>query len=139
MAVSAALAREIRRRAGGCCEYCLLAEEDLSSRFEIDHITPLQHGGVDNVGNLALACFKCNRYKGPNLAGRDPMSGELTALFHPRRQAWSEHFEFYEDGTLRGITAVGRTSIYVMRMNVNARIVKRRKLLALGRYPCVKA
>jgi hypothetical protein len=40
---------------------------------------------------LALACCYCNRYKGPDLSGIDPNSGEVVPLFHPRRQQWDEH------------------------------------------------
>jgi hypothetical protein len=44
------------------------------------------------LDNLALACFFCNRYKGPNLSGFDPATGALTQLFDPRSQIWADHF-----------------------------------------------
>jgi hypothetical protein len=47
----------------------------------------------------------CNLHKGTNIAGYDPETGQLTELFHPRRQVWEEHFEW------RGILIVGRTPV----------------------------
>jgi len=35
--------------------------------------------------NLALACLHCNQHKGPNIAGRNPETGEIVELFHPRQ------------------------------------------------------
>lgn len=29
------------------------------------HIVAKQHGGLDETGNLALACHRCDLYKGP--------------------------------------------------------------------------
>lgn len=36
--------------------------------FEIDHITPRQHGGKTREDNLQLLCVKCNKVKGGTLA-----------------------------------------------------------------------
>jgi hypothetical protein len=57
-----------------------------------DHIIAKQHGGSDELHNLALACIHCNRYKGPNIAGMGPDTGELTRLFHPRSDDCHRHF-----------------------------------------------
>jgi hypothetical protein len=71
---------------------------------------------LEAAANLAWACFSCNLCKGPNVAGIDPLTGRLTRLFHPRRDAWSDHFNW--DGIrLRGKTAVARTTIAVLAMN----------------------
>ena len=71
-----------------------------------------QHGGLTDESNLAAACQHCNLHKGPNVAGYGPETNRLTALFHPRRQRWSDHFE--QIGVLiRGRTDVGRTTIHV--------------------------
>jgi hypothetical protein len=65
-----------------------------------------QHGGQTPLDNLAMACFHCHRFKGPNIAGLDPTSGQLVRLFHPRLDVWSDHFRL--DGTrLVGLTPVG--------------------------------
>ncbi|WP_343415324.1 HNH endonuclease signature motif containing protein [Candidatus Amarolinea dominans] len=61
-------------------------------RHEPDHIVPIQHGGVTEAINLALACLRCNRYKGPNVGSFDPLTGLLVPLFHPRLQSWGPAF-----------------------------------------------
>lgn len=85
-------------------------------RFHTEHIIPVQHGGNDDLDNLALACPNCNLHKGPNLAGIDRETGQITALFHPRRDLWSDHFA-YEGVVIVGITAVGRTTVSLLDMN----------------------
>ncbi len=115
----------VRQRAGQRCEYCQLHQNDSPvATLHIEHIIPKKHGGSDEVGNLALACIDCNLYKGPNLTGIDPESGEIIELFHPRRQRWSDHFEWrgiYIDGR----TAIGRTTVRVLNMNSDDRLALR--------------
>ena len=62
--------------------------------FHVDHIIPRQHRGATDLENLAPACMHCNRHKGPNLAGIDLLNGSVTPLFNPRRDLWSDHFEW---------------------------------------------
>ena len=59
--------------------------------LHIEHVVPKKHGGSDEIDNLALACIDCNLHEGTNLTGIDPVTGEITQLYHPRRQQWSEH------------------------------------------------
>lgn len=66
--IPSSLRRLVTSRAHGCCEYCLLASEDAEFPHEIDHQVPIIHGGKLESDNLVLACLKCNRYKGTNLA-----------------------------------------------------------------------
>ena len=100
----------VRLRAQGRCEYCQFPEPFTRVPFQIDHITPKKHEGATTLENLALSCFFCNTYKGPNLSGLDPRTGELTRLFHPRRDRWQEHFQW--DGPLLvGLSSVGRVTI----------------------------
>ena len=73
---------EVRDRAGDCCEYCALPQSKSSARFCLDHIIARQHGGPTSLGNLALCCLRCNKFKGPNIAGIDPQTGALTPLFN---------------------------------------------------------
>ncbi len=81
-------------RAGDCCEYCRLKQQHLPfARFQIEHIRPKKHRGTDDASNLALACDRCNSHKGPNLAGIDPQTEQVTELFNPRKHSWEEHFE----------------------------------------------
>lgn len=44
---------------GGCCFYC----ENVSKRYEDDHIVPKANGGSDALFNRALSCPSCNREK----------------------------------------------------------------------------
>jgi hypothetical protein len=46
-------------------------------------------------------------HKGPNLTGIDPHTGQVAPLFHPRRDRWSEHFDF-EGARIEGISGSGR-------------------------------
>jgi hypothetical protein len=92
--VNRELARTVRDRAGGRCEYCRIPQSALPLPFQIDHIIAEQHGGKTVVDNLALACPHCNRYKRPNIAGLDPASSGLVRLFHPRTDVWARHFQF---------------------------------------------
>jgi 5-methylcytosine-specific restriction endonuclease McrA len=79
------LFQQVWDRASNICEYCLLPQEHSHLTFEVDHIIATCHGGPTRASNLALTCFYCNRYKGPNIAGMDPVSKKLSPLFHPRR------------------------------------------------------
>ena len=99
--------------------------------FEIDHIIARKHRGRTVAGNLALSCYYCNVYKGPNLTGRDPATGKMTRLYHPRRHKWDYHFRF-DGSTLIGRTAIGRTTIDVLRMNHPQFVALREILMAAG-------
>lgn len=107
----------VRSRAQNRCEYCLVNQLDSPlAPLQIEHVIPISHGGTDEDDNLALACIDCNLHKGPNLTGIDPVTNKITVLFHPRRNAWDDHFEF-EGIWLHGKTAIGRTSVQVLAMN----------------------
>jgi HNH endonuclease len=121
------------QRAGGCCEYCRLPQAASHIPFEIDHVRPRKHRGPTVAGNLALSCVYCNGYKGPNLSGIDPATGKLTKLFHPRRHQWRYHFR-YAGGTLTGRTAIGRTTIEVLRINLPNRVAIRDVLIEDGAF-----
>jgi 5-methylcytosine-specific restriction endonuclease McrA len=114
--LSRTLELEVRHRAGECCEYCLFPESACELPFHIDHIIAQKHGGQSESENLAWACFSCNLRKGPNIAGLDPQTGELTPLFNPRADRWDDHFAW--DGLLlRGKTAIGRATVAVLDIN----------------------
>ena len=132
--ISAALRREVRERAGERCEYCLLAESQAFFPHEPDHLIALKHGGETVSANLALACFDCNRFKGSNIASLDPVTGELVAVFNPRTQTWSEHFNL-NGGTIIPLTPVGRVTETLLRLNMRSRVERRDEWAALGLYP----
>lgn len=123
-----ALEQQVFRRASGVCEYCRFPDEISELRHCVDHIIALQHGGQTVVENLALCCGRCNRHKGPNIAGVDPQTGSVVRLFHPRRDKWSEHFR-WEHARLVGITPVGRATLDVLSINHPYRVAVRRVLL----------
>jgi hypothetical protein len=115
----------VRLRAGQRCEYCRLHQDDSPlARLHVEHVVPKKHGGSDDEGNLALACVDCNLHKGPNLAGRDPETGQVTELFHPRRHDWDEHFD-WRGIYIVGKTPVGRTTVEVLAMNADDQLALR--------------
>ena len=126
----------LRMRAAGRCEYCHLPEAHVTSQFEIEHIIPRQHWGSDTLGNLAYACAHCNRYKGPNLSGIDYRISRIrpVRLFHPRLHTWSYHFKLHGP-LLIGRTAIGRTTIDVLKMNSEVQQSLRQLLLDEGLFP----
>jgi len=128
--ISAALRREVRERAGKRCEYCLLAESQAFFPHELDHLVALKHGGQTTAANLALACFDCNRFKGSNISSIDPATGDVVGLFNPRTERWAEHFRL-EGGQIIPLTAVGRATEKVLRLNLETRVQIREWLIAL--------
>ena len=119
----------VRRRADHRCEYCLLHQDYSELAHHVEHIIAKQHGGSDDIGNLALACHRCNLCKGPNLTGVDPASGELVPLFHPRHDRWNNHFVFH-GVRIQGITPSGRATVMVLAMNDARRLELRSQLSA---------
>src|SRR5262245_29635652 len=115
------LARQVRERAGGMCEYCHMLEAFDRPAFELEHIISRQHGGKTSGDNLAVACFTCNHHKGPNLAGIDPKTGRKAWLYHPRRHKWARHFR-WRGPVLVGRTPTGRATIAVLGINLPLRI-----------------
>jgi hypothetical protein len=129
-----ALRELVWRRAAGRCEYCGIPQEFQATPHQIEHITARQHRGPTTEDNLALSCAHCNAHKGPNLSGIDPDTGELTRLFHPRRDNWDEHFEWYGH-VLAGRTAVGRATVAVLNINDPIYLALRAGLMAEGVFP----
>jgi hypothetical protein len=122
----------VRDRAGHRCEYCLLRQADLPLiPFHIEHVIPCQHGGADDISNLALACHRCNLNKGPNLASLDPATGAIVPLFHPRLQRWEDHFE-WRGVLIVGTTPVGRITVRILAMNEDLRVQLRHSRLSQG-------
>lgn len=88
-------------------------------RFHVEHIVARQHCVDDSLANLALACDRCNFLKGPNIASTDE-DGTVTRLFHPRIDAWHEHFCLV-GAEIIGITPVGRATARLLEMNAPRR------------------
>lgn len=123
-------------RANNCCEYCRVSQAGRLSTFHVDHIIALKHDGTDDNDNLCLACYKCNSYKGSNIAAIDPLTDNASKLYHPRQQVWDEHFIINSDAVIDGLTSEGRTTVKVLRMNDEARVKPRYLAMLIGDYPC---
>ncbi|MGA2120023.1 MAG: HNH endonuclease signature motif containing protein [Bryobacteraceae bacterium] len=78
----------VRQRARNRCEYCHLPQEAFRRGFHIEHIVARQHGGSTSLSNLALACWNCNRKKGPNLSGIDPATLAVRCPCQTGRHPW---------------------------------------------------
>ena len=104
------LRAQVRDRVGARYEYCRVPEQFFDEPFWIDHVTPEQHGGATTLENLAFCCMRCNRHKGPNLAGHDPVSNSGAFIFNPREEAWGDHFE-WSGAVIIGKTSTGRATV----------------------------
>lgn len=113
-----------------------MGEGDRAIDFAIDHVIAEKHGGETAEHNLCLSCYWCNSYKGSDLSSVDwTAGGQIVPLFNPRQQIWSEHFRL--DGAhIQPLTASGRVTVYLLRLNAEERLDERELLLALGDYPC---
>lgn len=132
--MDAELIRRVRERARHRCEYCQLPQAADERVFEIDHVIARKHGGRSDVENLALSCFRCNSFKGSDIASLDPESEKLTPLFNPRSQAWTRHFQW--DGPwLVGRTAAGRVTVFLLQINDASRVDLRKVLIDEGVFP----
>ncbi|MBU0491234.1 MAG: HNH endonuclease [Chloroflexi bacterium] len=136
--ISADVQRLVRRRASQLCEYCHTSERWQYVRFTIDHVIPFTRGGTDDLDNLALACFHCNRRKANRLTAVDPDTGEETTLFNPRRDAWNEHFVWSADGLgVIGLTPCGRATVMMLALNRERIMDIRAADQMIGRHPPV--
>src|SRR5437899_12231073 len=66
--------------------------------------------------------------RGLTSPGIDLVTGQLTRLFNPRQDDWNEHFSWLGP-ELVGRTAVGRTTIDVLNINLPERVEQRRLLI----------
>jgi hypothetical protein len=130
------LRREVRERAGDRCEYCRIPQSADQLPFQVDHIIAEVHRGETVLANLAWSCFDCNVFKGTNLAGVDPDTGNIVRLFHPRDDRWNDHFE-WQGPRLVGKSENGRATVEVLRLNLPSRNAHRRLLLMLGELEAV--
>jgi HNH endonuclease len=129
-----ALEELVWERAGHCCEYRRMPQQYDNSTCQIDHVIAISHGGLTQATNLCLACFSCNSFKGPNLAGVDPEIKKIVPLFNPRRQKWHRHFR-WNGPVLVGRTPNGRATIATLRINLDHRVAYRQELIDEGVFP----
>lgn len=132
--ISTAIREVVEQRAKNLCEYCHLPKTEAHFRHQVDHIIPRKHGGETTLENLALACWRCNIHKGTDVAAYDLKTGDLTPLFNPRTQIWTEHFQVNDDGIIESLTATARVTIRILRFNDEERVEERRGLIAAELY-----
>ena len=125
------LVSQLRRLTGDRCDYCRIPRRLDPLPFQVDHIIAQQHGGQTVLGNLAWSCLHDNKHKGPNIAGIDPVTGDLVPLFHPRRQRWERHFD-WNGAILVGRTRIARATIRVLAVNDPDAMAFRAELMEEG-------
>jgi hypothetical protein len=133
MTIPPQLRESVIKRAENRCEYCLFPQDFALHKHEPDHVIAQQHDGDTTLENLAMACMRCNRYKGPNVGSFDPLTGILTPFFNPRTQKWSEHFELRE-AIIQPLTPEGRVTVKILRLNDENRVAERASLIEAGLY-----
>ncbi len=129
-----ALERLVWQRAKSRCEYCQLPQAFSPLPHAIDHIIARQHRGATSQEHLALACFFCNSYKGPNISGLNPQTGRTIRLFNPKKDRWSRHFA-WRGPYLDGRTHTGRITVSLLAINRFEAVELREYLIREGSFP----
>lgn len=128
--------RNVAEAARYRCGYCLTPQDFTAMPMHIEHIIPVAQGGVSTEENLWLACALCNGHKGVQTQHLDPDTGQIVRLFDPRRQAWTEHFQWSEDGSMiQGRTSCGRATVLALQLNNEHLTRARRRWVAVGWHP----
>ena len=121
-------------RADHLCEYCLIHEGHTYFGCQVDHIISEKHGGPTEADNLAYACVFCNRAKGSDIGSMLWPVGQFTRFFNPRCDRWADHFAL-EQVTIVALTEIGKTTARILNFNHSDRLVERRVLYDVGKYP----
>lgn len=125
-----ALRREVYERAEERCEYCGIHENNTAFGCEVDHIISEKHMGRTEAGNLALACFFCNRNKGSDIGSvRSAEEAQIVRFFNPRTDVWAEHFAFDAERRIVPRTDIGRVTARILGFNAENRLLERQALL----------
>jgi HNH endonuclease len=128
--------REVVQRAKGYCEYCRLPATFSSASFNFEHIIPLIKQGLTILLNLAYSCGGCNAHKKDKIDALDPLTRQLTPLFNPRTDIWTEHFEWSDDDLLIiGTTPTGRATVQLLKVNREGNVNLRRLLKMAELHP----
>jgi hypothetical protein len=136
MTVSDAVRERVYKFFDYRCAYCLGAQKYLMQRLEIDHIKSKAKGGTDDEENLCSSCRTCNAYKSIQTHGIDPDTEQITPLYNPRTDTWSDHFRWSEDGTrIIGLTATGRVTVNALQLNNEVSITTRTHWVSAGWHP----
>ncbi len=110
--------------------WCLIFPSRLS------YIVPLAKGGTSQDDNLALACRSCNLRKGISIDGLDQVTGATAAIFHPRQDTWTDHFQVSDTtGAITGLTPKGRITTEKLQLNSRLQMAARSTWIQLGIFP----
>lgn len=131
--ISAFLRNLVIRRAENNCKYCGLSQKGQEATFHIDLIIPVISGGETIAENLALACVSYSLRKGAKETAIDSETNREVKLFHPQIDDWSEHFE-WRGVILKGLTAKGRATIELLKLNRLLILEIRKEEILLGRH-----
>jgi hypothetical protein len=136
--IAADLRRLVVARAEAICEYCLIAEEDTFYGCEADHIISEKHRGSTDANNLAYACVCCNQAKGSDVGSIHWETNTFVRLFNPRTDGWADHFELV-GSRVNGLTPIGGVTARILAFNNGERVLERKTLQDMGRYPTAVA
>jgi hypothetical protein len=124
--------RLVAERARFRCEYCLTPAGIVPSPFSSEHILPRSKGGDITLENLAFSCQGCNGHKAAKTTALDPATRKTVSLFHPRQQAWNDHFGWAADGiSIVGRSPIGRATVMALQLNRTG-LQNLRRLMALA-------
>lgn len=111
-------------------------EQFCPDSFAVEHVIPRSRKGRHHRANLAFACLGCNNCKYNFVEARDPSSGVIVPLFHPRKQRWTDHFTWDETFIeIVGLTPERRATVVRLQLNRPGLRSLRAVLLSAGRHP----
>jgi len=68
------------------CAYCHTKAINTGQPMTVDHVIPESDGGLTEFDNLCFSCRRCNEFKGCSTKAKDPPTGSVVPLYHPRLQ-----------------------------------------------------
>lgn len=124
------------KRASGRCEYCQSWAHNAIHTFPIDHILPMDKGGLTELQNLAYSCGGCNGFKLDKITEVDPLTKKEVSIFNPRTQKWKTHFAWSNNYLeMIGLTAIGRATIVRLQLNRKGLKNIRKLTVPSGEHP----
>lgn len=118
------------------CAYCQTAQSNSGYPMVTDHIIPRKKGGSTEFDNLCFACHRCNEFKGATMVMEDPLTNEISPLYHPRRQQWVDHFAWDAAAIqIVGLTAIGRVTVIALKLNNDVIVNARQNWVNAGLHP----
>jgi hypothetical protein len=136
--IPAELRRLVVARSEGICEYCLIAEDDTFYGCQADHIVSEKHGGGTDADNLSYACVCCNQAKGSDIGSIHWETYTFVRFFSPRTDSWADHFALVGN-RIEGLTLIGLVTARILAFNSGERVLERKTLQDMGRYPDASA